>query len=400
MRTKVLFSLVYVSLLISFCSCGESHDEIEIESLSLNIQELNLNKGETEKLIVTINPANASDKRVVWISDNEDVAKVSYDGEVNALNAGTAVISVSTLNGNKCVNCIVKVRIDVESIALSEKEMTLRTGEVRQLKATVLPMDASNKTLIWKSADTSIATVDSEGQIKGISKGSTTIIVMAEGGGLISDTCMINVITPPDSYNGYECVDLGLPSGTLWAKCNIGAKSEEEAGTYFYWGEITDNETGVSIFYIPQSTYTDEDGFTHTDAESYKDIGENIQNTEYDAAHMIMGGNWMLPEEADVTELKRYTTREEVEKNGVKGFRYTADNGNYIFIPAVGGKRPNGTIASYGQRCCITIATSNNPNKYAGYWGETLNSAHGTIVYCEERSFRHQVRGIVREYDK
>ena len=83
----------------------------------------------------------------------------------------------------------------------------------------------------------------------------------------------------------------------------------------------------------------------------------------------------------------------------MRGLKFTSNNGNYIFLPAAGAMYPDGRIASYQNRCCITIATTTNYEKYAGYWGYNMSLPNGGWwVYGQERTFRHQVRGIVKNW--
>ena len=123
---------------------------------------------------------------------------------------------------------------------------------------------------------------------------------------------------------GLEAVDLGLPSGTKWANMNVGATKPEEFGGYYAWGETEEKD-----WY---------DGFTYLyykDGE-YIDIGSDIAGTEYDVAHVKWGGNWRMPTRIQIKELLKYTTRTREQINGVRGMRFTATNGNSIFLPAAG----------------------------------------------------------------
>ena len=126
-------------------------------------------------------------------------------------------------------------------------------------------------------------------------------------------------------------VDLGLPSGTMWASHNVGASSPEECGNYYAWGETeVKNEYGFE-------TYTHIDGY-----ESLcKDIGSNISGTKYDVAHVKWGGNWRMPTEDEVNELFDNCFFKWTRYNGVDGGLFTGPNGNSVFLPA--GGRFNGT---------------------------------------------------------
>ena len=123
-----------------------------------------------------------------------------------------------------------------------------------------------------------------------------------------------------DQYNGYEYVDLGLPSGLKWATCNVGATSPEDYGDYFAWGETS-----------PKAEYTIENSITY--GEQMSDISGNAQ---YDAATANWGGSWRMPTEAEQRELLINCTMEWTTQNNVNGCRVTGPNGSCIFLPAAG----------------------------------------------------------------
>ena len=136
--------------------------------------------------------------------------------------------------------------------------------------------------------------------------------------------CMMMVSCNKDGDNGkhqgHEYVDLGLPSGLKWATCNVGAKSPEEFGHYFAWGETeTKNE------------YTKENSSTYD--ISMSDISGNAQ---YDAATANWGGNWRIPTYDEFEELINNCQWVWLTKNGVKGYNIEGPNGNSIFLPAAG----------------------------------------------------------------
>ena len=153
--------------------------------------------------------------------------------------------------------------------------------------------------------------------------------------------------------NGHEYVDLGLPSGTLWATMNVGADSPEDYGDYFAWGEtepkdyyywdtykwMTDGASSGSAV----NKYTFDDG--QTSAVWYDDYGNFIGDNKTvleladDAASANWGGDWRMPTKAEQDELRNtsYTTWTWTTLNGVNGYKITSKiNGNSIFLPAAG----------------------------------------------------------------
>lgn len=134
---------------------------------------------------------------------------------------------------------------------------------------------------------------------------------------------------------GYEYVNLGLPSGTLWATCNIGSTSPYDAGDFFAWGE-TEPRTNFSWRNYKHYKGVDSDPRTGEMFCVLEDIGIDISGTEYDAARNIWGGGWRLPNERDRYELIVFCWSEWVTENGVKGVRVHGRNEHSIFIPAGG----------------------------------------------------------------
>ena len=133
----------------------------------------------------------------------------------------------------------------------------------------------------------------------------------------------------------HEYVDLGLPSGTLWATCNIGAEEPEEYGDYFAWGETKPKDN------YSMSTYFDvEDQDTYT-LKKYNGDGDPILLPEDDAATANWGSDWQMPDRAQFQELGNYTTMTRTTQNGVNGLLVTGTNGNSIFLPAAGWYESN-----------------------------------------------------------
>ena len=160
-----------------------------------------------------------------------------------------------------------------------------------------------------------------------------------------------------DPYNGYEYVDLGLPSGLKWATCNIGATSPEQSGLFFQSAEIK----GYTYDYIEnlpgngsekyENFYKNTDGKIYLDAieKSLENMFENTINFDidikHDAAHAYMGGNWRVPTIKEFDELfntyddngLKYINCEYIENynnTNVNGFLITSKiNGNTMFLP-------------------------------------------------------------------
>ena len=135
-------------------------------------------------------------------------------------------------------------------------------------------------------------------------------------------------------FNGHEYVDLGLPSGTLWAKKNVGADSETDYGLYFAWGETKGFKEGKRIFDWPNYKYDEPNGT----CTKYNDRdNKKVLDLEDDAAHVNMGGDWKMPTREQIKELFDNTTYETIKKCGVKGMLFKSKvNCNTLFVPFAG----------------------------------------------------------------
>lgn len=166
--------------------------------------------------------------------------------------------------------------------------------------------------------------------------------------------------TPTNSLNGHEFVDLGLPSGLLWATCNVGATTPEGYGSYFAWGETAAKEN------YNWATYAHCNGDDHSITKycDESDYGNNgytdnftVLEASDDAATANWGAGWRMPTKAEMQELYDNCTHEYTTQNGVNGRLFTASNGNSIFLPAAG---------SYGDNTLYSAGADGY------YWSSTL----------------------------
>lgn len=139
----------------------------------------------------------------------------------------------------------------------------------------------------------------------------------------------------------HDYVDLGLPSGTLWATCNVGANSPEEYGDYFAWGETTPKDTYDWSTYKWCSWNGSEYRITKYCKGSYYGRVDDKRelDPEDDAATANWGSDWRMPTISQLNELynSSYTTKEWTTLNGVNGRLITSKkNGNTLFLPAAG----------------------------------------------------------------
>ena len=171
--------------------------EIEVvrpaTGVSLNTSSIELSVGQNYTLTATVEPPDASNTSVIWSTDNGEVATVA-DGLVSAVGEGSAVITVKTVDGGFEATCNVTVKIPVTGVSLDEGPINLFTGDTYQLTETVLPENATNKSVTWSSNNEGAALV-SEGLVSAIGDGEATITVTTVDGSFEA-ACVVRVTTP------------------------------------------------------------------------------------------------------------------------------------------------------------------------------------------------------------
>lgn len=120
-----------------------------------------------------------------------------------------------------------------------------------------------------------------------------------------------------------DYVDLGLPSGTLWATCNLGATKPTEVGDKYAWGETATKSS------FSESNYA----YYNSSTMTYTDLGADIAGTGYDAATVNLGKDWRMPSKTEIAELKSKCTWQWTQIGGVNGYKVTGPNGNSVFFP-------------------------------------------------------------------
>ncbi len=201
-----------------------------------------------------------------------------------------------------------------------------------------------------------------------------------------------------DPYNGHAYVDLGLPSGTLWATMNVGATKPEEYGLYFAWGERQGYaDASTKAFRWSDYKYGNYDssatdkGMTKYNATD----GKTILDSEDDAAAVNWGGQWHMPTKEQCQELFNtdYVTNKWTRVNGVDGRLFTSvKNGNTLFIPAA-GYCYGGSVNNVGYNGSVwssSLYSSNVSDAWNVYFSSDGGGGYGSIRY-----FGYSVRGVI-----
>ena len=172
-------------------------------------------------------------------------------------------------------------------------------------------------------------------------------------------------VSPPDEH---AWVDLGLPSGTLWATCNVGAEAPEDYGDYFAWGE-----TEPKDYFADWGTYKWSRGrgkMTKYCTDSHYGYDGFVDNKteldpEDDAAYVNWGPMWRMPTKEQHDELRTTCTWTWTTQNGVNGALFSGPNGNTLFLPAAGSR----------------WLTLDHGGSSVSYWLRTLSPFHDNEAY-------------------
>lgn len=173
----------------------DEQTDVPVTGVSLNTSTLNLIEGGTDTLTATVEPNNATNRNVTWSSDNPSVATVN-NGVVSAVSEGTATITVTAQgDSTKSASCTVTVTaaaVPVTGVTLNKTSTSLYVGDTETLTATVAPDNATNKAVTWTSSDSTVATVDQNGVVTALARGTAVITATAADGNYTA-TCTVTV---------------------------------------------------------------------------------------------------------------------------------------------------------------------------------------------------------------
>ena len=362
---KTLLILSIITLIFAGCKKFD-----EIEASKVEIVEEKIEKGwDYIKINVEYDYPVELEAVTLYLSEKEDMSGAEvyecnvegkkYSAELDSLKAG-----VSYYYCYEYDNGYEKVRCDVGGL------MIITTKEVTNIKATTATC-GGNVTFNGNAMVTARGICWSTKPNPTISDSKTT-----DGSGTGSYTSNLSNLayqttyyvrayatnekgtsygeqksfTTLDKYNGHEYVDLGLPSGLLWATCSVGATSPEEYGNYYAWGETTTKST-----YEESNCPNYKLGISQLQSQGYID-GEGNLTPQYDAAAANWGGPWRMPTKTELEELINNCTWTWITQNGVKGQSVQGPSGASIFLPAA-GYRFRSSLKDAGDYGCYWSST-------------------------------------------
>lgn len=264
--------------------CEKSPQTVPVTGVKLDKYAILITEGDKSTLSATVLPSNASNKDVSWASNDANIATVSKDGEVTGIKPGSTTVTVTTIDGKKTAKCQVAVEkriYPVESVSLDKASLELTEGDKAALTATILPENASNKSVSWTSSDEKVATVSAAGEVTAIAPGKATITVTTEDGAKTA-TCEVNVkaqtihvesITLNETELRLERLDRFTLTATVKpdnaTNKEVKWSTSDDSVVSFFFGDIMARHAGSAII----TATTVDGGLTATCKVTVKEIG-------------------------------------------------------------------------------------------------------------------------------
>ena len=426
-----------------------SNNAVEPTGVSLNSANEVMEIGHQLNLTAYVSPSNATPSTVRWSTSDATVATVT-NGIVTAQGIGECDIVATCID--KQAICHITVIDATIVITLDKHEEKLKPNHALTITPTMSPISTTLKVTSTNPQVAAARLVNGMVQVVGLAEGTTMIIVSSVDGLAVPDTCNVTVYTELGDVNcdGYvtigdvtvlidfllgidvspfnmtnaDCdknenvsisdvtelidyllagfwswdphtfVDLGLPSGTLWATCNVGASAPEDYGDYFAWGETVPKE------FYKWNTYKWCKGSEHTltkyctdSSYGYNGFVDNKTelDPEDDAAYVNWGVSWRMPTFEQYQELYDICTSQRTTRNGVNGRLVTGPNGNTMFLPAAGyhdvSLHDDGTCYYWSR----TLLSSSPESSYEMNF-VFVSGAH--IYYHAYRRYGYPVRAV------
>ena len=197
------------------CKVVVNERYVPVTSVSLDQTSIEMVEGDAITLTATVNPENATNKKLIWSSTDEQVAIVTNREQLMALSPGHATITVTTEDGGMTATCEVTVKAKVypvESVKLNMDKANMLIGDEMTLEVQFNPANATNQNVVWSSSDPSVVSVEN-GIVKALTLGSATITVTTEDGGKTA-SCVVSVVNI-DSLIKASFNSMNIGSGSM-----------------------------------------------------------------------------------------------------------------------------------------------------------------------------------------
>ena len=248
MKNYIFIALSFMVVLFSSCE-----KDVVVTGLALDKTTLSISSGGTGTLVASIHPTSligTTSGKVIWTSSNADVATVS-DGIVTGVSAGTAKIVASV--GTYTASCDVTVSAAITSVTLNKTSLRLKVDSTQTLTATLLPTQTAEiaKNVSWVSTNPSVATVDQNGKVIGLTNGSTNVVVSI---GTVTSVCSVTVYTTvPTSLMGSNYYLISLDNGAvdMLGSANIAGdfRANGVNNNFYVWNGLNEGTySGTNFF--------------------------------------------------------------------------------------------------------------------------------------------------------
>lgn len=348
-----------------------------VTSIDFEYSSITLDAGKKKTLSPQIKPIGATNKNVKWSSSNQKIAKVDENGVVTGVAAGTATITCTSADGYAKQTLRVTVTQPPTGIKFSSKKVTVKIGTPKKLNYTVLPENASNKNVIFTTADSSIAKVAADGTVTGVKKGTTKITVTTANS-LYSATVTVNVQKPVKSVKlnktsvnvavGKTTVITPTVSPKSASNKNVTWKSSDNDVVTVKDGTITAKAPGYAVI-----TCTTVDGGKTAECavsvnQPVKSVRLNKKNVIIDIDEKLTLKATIKPSDASNKALRWTTSSKKVAKVSSKGVITPVSTGTAtITVTTVDG--------GYKATCKVTVVkrvkSVSLPSSLTVFLGET-----------------------------
>ncbi|WKA53939.1 Ig-like domain-containing protein [Planococcus shixiaomingii] len=320
---------------------------VSAKSVKVNKTSLSVMEGKTGTFSATVSPADSKDKAVTWKSSNTKIATVDSKGKVTGKAKGTVTITASVKSGKSATAKVtVTAPVAAKSAKMNKSAATVTKGKTLTLTATVSPSNTTNKTLKWKSSNTKVAKVDSEGKVTAVGAGTAKITATTTNGKVTSAT--IKVPYSKTLTTGTWKAGTHLPAGRykITAKSGVGnvyitsnsydrdiIETLDSNGEYGVTAITTDIKAGdtIEIEFIDSVQFTEVSHVKSTTLHAgYWTVGKDINAGRYKITTTDYVGNLFISRGDDMFVIE--TLMRDPDEWGVGSVTTTLKNGDRIYI--------------------------------------------------------------------